>query len=170
MEKLGLDDLETVKSVLSANTTELVHGEQESEVQQSRLRRVMIAFDRECARLYQEDHVLKEPLIQGPMPIYWTPVDVQKVTQSTEAIVNQFTDSPRVLTRISSGLPRLAIGLFGTIGLHYTREHFTTTWPAKMMPNVFGVSVPDVRVGLHSLTSRLTAYRRLHGLHVDAHA
>jgi hypothetical protein len=41
MEKLSLDDLETVKGVLSANTTELVHGEQESEVQQSRLRRVM---------------------------------------------------------------------------------------------------------------------------------
>jgi hypothetical protein len=119
--------------------TEAVHGEQEGERQQSKLRGVMTAIRAECVRVYREDHALKEPQLDGDVPLYWSPIDLDKVIEATETIAVDFAEAKTIVARVANGLSRVALGLFGTIGLHYTREMFTTVWVGKMMPNVFGV-------------------------------
>jgi len=100
---------------------------------------VMIAIKNECVRLYKEDHRPQQSQLDGDVRIYWSPINLEKVMAATENIAVEFHEANPIIARVANGLSRVAIGLFESIGLHFTRELFTTAWMGKMMPNVFGV-------------------------------
>jgi hypothetical protein len=121
-----------------------VQGEQDAEKQQTKLRSVMIEMKTECDRVYSQDHLaMYVKLCKNPQPsdlVHWAPVSLPNIMEKTAKVLQEFKQGSDIIPRIASGLSRIAFGLFGSIGLHFTRHHFHTIWAARMMPNVFGVS------------------------------
>lgn len=136
---------------LSQNAINATVNEGEVEVQSRVLREVEYAFEDECIRLAgKHDELVKEGLWEGAGETFRLDVIAKKTQGLAVALIAERQEGKAsvlaakgtdVFARLQHPLPRIAIGLFGSIGHAYTKKALTTTWvSAKMMPIAMGVS------------------------------